>query len=273
MRIVLTGSSGFIGTAVTRHAHLRGWEVVPVDRTTGVDVLSDPLPEGDAVIHLAGMLGTSELFDDPHDAVRVNVNGTLTVLQHCEETGMGFVGITMPDVWQNVYQATKRCARDLASAWHRHHGLRVSHVCAYNAFGSGQKLGPVQKLIPTFADRAWRGLPLPVWGDGSQPVDLVHVDDVARMLLDATRYGDDAVFDAGTGETRSVNEVAHHIREITGSASPVEYLPMRKGEHPADVAAKGRGWDRLGWRPEFRLNDLRETVESYEPVAAHRVAS
>jgi UDP-glucose 4-epimerase len=270
MRIAVTGSRGFIGKNVVTALKAQHHQVIEIDHQQGIDVLSPDLPynleECDGVIHLAGVLGTSELFDSAEAAVDVNVKGTLRVLQACQETGMRYVGITMPKVWDNVYQATKQCSRNLASAWHRHFGVPVSHVRAFNAFGPGQKVGLPQKIIPTFSSQAWQRLPITIWGDGTQHVDLVFVSDVARMLVDALQFGDDEVFDAGTGQAMTVNEVAYRVLSLARSEAGVAYLPMRRGEHGEGVVATGEGWDKLGWKPHFTVDDLTFTVESYRSV-------
>ena len=266
-KIAVTGSYGFIGSRVAELLSERGSEIVRVDLKDGVDILNSDLNkvfEGcDSVIHLAGNLGTSELFDEPISAIRSNVEGACRVLQACEVHDMNFVGITMPYVWENVYQTTKKAAAGLATAWNKHKSVPVSHVRAFNAFGKRQKVHHVQKIIPTFATRAWRNEPIPVWGDGDQIVDLVFVDDVARMLIHALEYGNDEIFDAGTGSPVTVNQVAEMVINITNSSSDIQYLPMRKGEHKVDIIAKGEGWDRIGWKPEFRMDDLVETVNWY----------
>src|SRR5689334_5442779 len=149
------------------------------------DDLNEGLAGAHVVSHLAGMLGTSELFDRPREAVDINVKGTLNVPNWCQQEEAAYVGITMPDSsWANVYQATKPCAMRLATARHRNFGVPVSHVRAFNVYGPGQKHGPghPQKFLPTFATRAWAGLPLPVFGNGLQTIDPVWVGDVARML-------------------------------------------------------------------------------------------
>jgi UDP-glucose 4-epimerase len=250
-------------------AESRGWETQSLDLKSGFDVTDSmktmsALEGFDSVIHLAGVLGTEELFDMAHKAIDVNVHGSLNVLQACQKHNVGFVGIHMPEVWANVYQATKKCSMILAEAWRRNYGVQVSTVTAFNAFGPGQKVKGVQKILPTFAHHAWRNEPIPVWGDGSQVVDLVHTSDLARMLVDATQYGDGEEFDGGTGIRLSVNEVANFVLEHTNSSAGIKYLPMRKGETPTDICAKGYGWDLLGWQPQLRDEDLKSTIDWYK---------
>lgn len=267
MKIAVTGGSGFLGQAAIRAAEAAGHEAWSFDRAHGNDILGDltALAGADTVIHLAGMLGTSELFDAPESAVHANVIGALRILRWCEQHGAGYVGITMPPVFPSVYTATKVCADRLATAWHEAYDLPVSHVRAFNAYGPGQKWGPghPQKILPTFARAAWEGRPLPVWGDGEQTMDLVHTDDVARMLVAATAHGDDVTFDAGTGVAVTVNELAAFVLEQTGSMAGVERLPMRKGERPTRIVADGDGWDRLDWRPVHDWARVAATVEWY----------
>jgi UDP-glucose 4-epimerase len=243
MKVAITGGHGFIGKAVGQELKRRGHEVDAIDRTSGRDIMSPNLgrwlADTDAVIHLAGILGTEELFATPYDAIRMNVDGTVRVLQVCADTGAKYLGITMPDVWANVYQATKRAARDMASVWHINFGVPVSHVLAYNVFGAGQKVHGVQKIVPTFASHAWRNEPIPVWGNGMQAVDLVPVTSVARVFADELEQGEfkDTIRHAGSGKKRTVFEIAEKIITHTGSTGGVEYLPMRRGEQGATAIA------------------------------------
>jgi UDP-glucose 4-epimerase len=272
MRVAVTGGAGFIGQAVVHELVLRGHRPVVVDRTLGGDItVPTTLPPGvDHVIHLAGVLGTDELFDKPRLAVDVNIVGTLNVLEWCRREGAGFTGITMPQVFPSVYTATKIAATRLASAWHHTHSLPVSHVRAFNAFGPGQKHGPghPRKIIPAFSVEAWAQEPLIVWGDGTQTVDLIHTTDLARMLVDACDHGDDVTFDGGTGQAFSVNEVARIVNDIARSQAGVDHRPMRRGETPTHIVATGEGWERLTWRPKFSERDLIDTVYAYQPRLA-----
>lgn len=252
---MVTGSGGFIGRAVVGELAFRGIEVVEFnlpdhDVQDPYDVMTSM--EGcDSVIHLAGVLGTHELFDTPHLAVDVNIHGSLNVLDACRKHGTGYVGITMPQVFPSIYTATKIATTKLATAYHLTHGVPVSHVRAFNAFGPGQAHGPghPQKIIPTFAYNAWHDIPVPVWGDGTQGVDLIHTHELAKMLVDATRFGNDETFDGGTGTPWTVNQVVEEVFRIVGKPVNVQHLPMRRGEVPTAIVATGEGWDKLGWKP------------------------
>jgi UDP-glucose 4-epimerase len=243
VKVVVTGGGGFIGRATCVWLKREGHDVAVFDHTYGDDVLGSLHTlddfEADAIIHLAGVLGTSELFSDVERAIDVNVKGTWRVLEWCLEHDARYVGSD----------------------------LEVSRVRAFNAFGEGQKFGPdhPQKIIPTFATKAWLGEPIPVWGDGTQTVDLVDAEDVGRMLVDALRFGDDAVFDAGTGYALTVNAVAQLVLDVTGSTAGIEYLPMRAGETPTHIVATGDGWDRLTWSPKYSEDRLAEVIEWYHP--------
>lgn len=274
MRVLITGSSGWIGSATRRVLELRGHTVLPFDRRDGRDVTNhmqiDSAVRGvDHVIHLSGVLGTHELFSAPQEAVEVNVVGGLNVVRSCAAHDVGLTEITMPRVNPSLYAATKACAMDIAEAYRHAEGLHVSYVRAYNAYGPGQAYGGdhPQKIIPTFASKGWAGEPLPVWGDGMLWVDLVHVDDVARMLVEATDFSDGQVFDAGTGYVQTVLAVAERVIELTGNRSKIEHMEPRRGERrvstDADVA-RGEGWDLLqGWHPVFDQERLAEAVMSY----------
>ena len=82
----------------------------------------------DSVIHLAGVLGTHELFDAPAEAVRVNVLGSLNVMQWCLNNHAQYTGILMPDVFPSIYTATKVAAKRLADALYHSSAPSVKRI-------------------------------------------------------------------------------------------------------------------------------------------------
>lgn len=271
MRIAVTGGSGFIGAATIDWGLRHGHEMWTFDRQDGNDILGElkDLKGAEAVIHLAGMLGTHELFESKEEAVTTNVIGSLRVMEWCLENRAAYVGILMPDVFPSVYTATKVATHRLATAMRHSENLRVAHVRAFNVYGPGQKFGPghPQKIIPTFATMAHFRTPIPVFGSGDQTVDLIHADDVGRMLVDAVELaedGEDIVLDAGTGFPQTVTQVAYNVARMAGWSDPqIEHKVMRKGEEETHLVAKGEGWYLLDWRPRYDMNLLAETVQWY----------
>lgn len=290
MKIAVTGGNGFIGAATIKAALAAGHDAWSFDRSDGNDILGDlrGLKGAEAVVHLAGVLGTAELFDDVEQAIQVNVLGSHRIMDWCLRNNARYVGILMPDAFPSIYTATKIASQRLGSALHRFRSLDVVHVRAFNVYGPGQKHGPghPQKIIPTFATNAWRREPLPIWGSGTQHVDLIHVDDVGRLLAEACglRFTiTDAIIDAGSGVAMSVYDVARYVCDYTGwTWKPADddsrflyktperadmrmvFLPMRDGEKPTKLRAEGEGWEMLDWRPRHDLSLLRDTVDSYK---------
>lgn len=273
MRILVTGGSGFLGTAVCQALEEDGYEVDvfdislnPEDDITEHMRVNQRVRGCEAVVHLAGLLGTDELFDSPYDAVDVNVTGTLNVLDACVDHGAQIVGISMPDVFPSIYTSTRTCARNLITAYHHAHGLPTAHVQAFNVFGPGQKHGPghPRKIIPAFAVEGWSNKPMIVWGDGEQTVDLISSKEIGKIFRDALIVTDDSTIDGGTGHQWTVNEVAAYVIERTGSTAGIEYRPMRRGEVASKIGARGQGWFHLTECPRFNLIELDQAIESYK---------
>lgn len=275
MKVAVTGGSGFIGLPTIAAGEKAGHEMWTFDRADGNDIMGDlsDLRGADAVIHLAGVLGTHELFDSAEQAVEINVRGALRIMEWCVKNSAAYVGIVMPDVFPSIYTATKVASQRLATALHESMGLPVAHVRAYNAYGPGQKHGKghPQKILPTFATKAWRREPLPIWGSGKQTVDMIHAEDLGRMLVDALGHTrDNVTFDGGTGIAMTVEQVAGLALRTTGwefdgNPGRMQLLPMRRGERETHIVATGEGWDRLGWRPRYDTTLMQEAIQWYKP--------
>lgn len=280
MRILVTGGHGWIGGAVCRLLRAQGDELFVFDRSNGNDVcdlkvVAEAAEWCDAIINLAGMLGTSEMFGAEGDAVRVNTLGAVNVYDAAAIWKLPVVQIGTGHKGQpNPYAISKAAAEDLGLARAKYLHEPINVVRAYHAYGPGQKAAPphgkspVCKIIPTFICDALTGRPLQINGSGNQFIDLVYVDDVAEVLIEALQPPYGRVIEAGTGVGRTVKSVADDIRFKTDSGSDVEYVPMRPGE-PEDttvVATDPACHNAWPYRLEGTIDYYRELIDA-SPVA------
>ena len=276
MKVLVTGGAGFIGTATVSELRDRGHEPVIFGRTHRPDIesilgdirdataVTEAVAHVDAVIHLAGVLGTAETIWNPRPAAETNIGGGINVLEACSQYGTPLVNIAVGNHFEeSPYSITKTTVERFARMYASYRDLPVCSVRAYNAYGPGQSVAQpygnsrVRKIIPSFTVRALHGEPIQVYGDGSQVMDMIYVTDVARCLVSALQMEPllrGETFSAGTARRTTVSQIAEAVRDEvqmqTGKGVPVEYLPMRPGETPgSEVLANALDVKRLGLDP------------------------
>ena len=258
MRVLVTGSAGFIGAHLCAELTRRGHEPVPFDRPgRDVTVAADVgwvMAGGDlgAVVNLAGMLGTPELFGSERQAAEVNILGAVNIYDVAARLDIPVVQIGTGHKGQpNPYAITKACAEDLGLARAQWLGEKIAVVRAFHVYGPGQLPGPphgpakVHKFFPTFACAALSGLPLELCGGGGQLIDPVHVSDVAVALADAIGGPYGQVVEAGNGKPVTVADVAGAILIEAG------FVPWRTEDAP-DRAGEPRDAEVVAMAPACR---------------------
>lgn len=259
MKVLVTGGNGFIGQAVLAELSRRGHTPLIFDRHAKSEhfdfflgdirdatAVTEAMAHAEGYIHLAGVLGTAETIFNPRPAAETNILGGLNVLEAASQYDIPGVNIAVGNHWMNnTYSITKSSVERFAQMFRDERSLRVTNVRALNAYGPGQSVAypfgdsKVRKIMPSFVCRALSGLPIEIYGDGSQIMDMIYVDDVARILVKALEYTakEGPVFhtiEAGTGRPTTVTDialaVADEVTEIYGKDVEINYLPMRPGE-------------------------------------------
>jgi UDP-glucose 4-epimerase len=303
MKIVITGGSGFVGSHCVDALLDEGHDVVVFDRvppmhTPQVDHvigdLRDPIvvervvKHCDLVVHAGGLLGTHESVMTVDDTVKVNILGTVNLLQATTRHQRMLLSISKPNVWLNPYSISKDCAEKFCFMHVDEFDAQIATVKLYNVYGPGQKYNYVRKAIPTWIVDALNGKPVEIFGSGSATVDLIHARDVAQgivaivdnfetcRLKPTIEIAEDVwnrfpkhneqILELGSGRSISVNESVEALRAALDVPVKVKHLPMRRGEIDGThlCADMTRMTALTGFLPDIDLIDgLRETVAYY----------
>ena len=269
--VLVTGASGFIGMHLSQALEVAGHHVI---RLHGVDITDeramDALAEVeiDYVFHLASRTFVPDAWNQPVEFQRVNVTGTVNVLELCRKIGASITFVSaylygIPDklpvhesdpiLPNNPYALSKHMAETVCRFYSDHYTLPVRIVRPFNIFGPGQK---PHFLIPEILAQVMKGDRIKV-KDLSPKRDYLYVDDlVEALLLTMEKRDGPMVYNIGYGNSMSVSEIIASIQSVAGTALPVisEHAP-RPNEIPDVFADISAAKEHLGWHPRFKFQD------------------
>lgn len=252
-----------------------------IAQVADVEAAWDVLGTVDAVVHFAAESHVDRSIADPAPFVRTNLLGTQVLLDVARRRGVGlFLHVSTDEVYGTLsptdpafteatplapnspYAASKAGADCLVRAAFHTHGLPTVITRCSNNYGPRQH---PEKFIPLLFLRALRRENLPIYGDGQQVRDWVHVDDhntaLTRVLAQA-RPG--AVYNIGGDSERTNLEIARLVCEITGCPTDrITHVADRPGHdrrYAMDIRKIGA---ELGWRPQRRLEEALVEVERW----------
>lgn len=279
MKILVTGSAGFIGRHLVRRLLSEGHEVIGFDvraRALGTttfrgDIASfnfDEILDGvDVVFHLASLLGTAELFHRIVEAERVNVLGTLNLLEAMRRKNVNKIVFTSkPNIWKyNPYTITKDTCERYLEMYRHVYGFESIIVKPYNIYGPAEDLAEYRKAVPYFVLAAVKGEPLEIFGDGEQTLDPIYVDDAIEALERCAKVAPKEIVEIGNSKPVKVVQLAEKVLELTNSPSKIVHIPMRRGEgQTGELCASGNMKHLLDFSPNISLDEgLRRTIKWY----------
>jgi len=298
MKVLVLGGNGFIGSHVVDQLLAAGHRVRVFDRSPErfrkplKDVeyrlgrfddtfqVAEALQGMDAVCHLISTTvpGTSNL--DPVADVQNNLINTLNLLEQMRKKGLRRIlylssGGTVygnpasSPISENhplkpisSYGIVKVAIEKYLFMYQQLYGLQPVILRPSNPYGPRQGHAGVQGLIGTLLARAFSGETLEIWGDGSIVRDYMHVSDLARLCVVALEDSSCGVFNAGSGEGHSINQIIEMIRELTGSKLNVRYEEARSFDVKKVVLDISSAMQQFDWKPEVELSTgIREHME------------
>jgi dTDP-glucose 4,6-dehydratase len=301
MRVLVTGGAGFIGSHFVRRLAARGDDVVVLDKLTyagnranleGVphefhegdiadpDAVAEAAAGVEAIVNFAAETHVDRSIHGPAEFILTDVLGTQVLLDHARERGIRHLQVSTDEVYGDVpfdapacseeaplrpsspYSASKAGGDMQVLAYVRTYGVDALVTRGANTYGPRQY---PEKFLPLFITNAFDGDPLPVYGDGKQRREWLHVEDHCagiELALRSGRAGE--IYNVG-GQERENMDVVRRILDLTG-ASPdlVRHVADRPG-HDRRYSVDSSKLRDLGWEPahSFDATGLAETVDWY----------
>jgi UDP-glucose 4-epimerase len=306
MRILVTGGAGFIGSHVADTLLGAGHQVVVVDNlhtghranvpsgatfyradiTDGEGMASLIGDEGiEAISHQAALANVRESMNDPIAYAKVNVLGTLTLLEIARKQALSkivfastggavygegyspegdrlpFTETSWPEPKDN-YGANKLSAEHHLDLYYYAYGLDYVALRYPNVYGPRQDSKGEAGVVAIFAGAMLDNEPTRITGDGEQARDFTYVGDIARANLLALESDAVGVINVGTGIPTNINTIHRVLSGITGYTQDPEYTPRPVGEVLATYLDSSKADRLLNWQPTVSLEEgLGSTVE------------
>lgn len=293
-KFLITGGAGFIGTNLSENLVEGGYSVVVADNLCAgnadrlpkevdfhkVDILdTQALKElcvgVDVIVHLAALPRVEYSIQNPVETHKVNVDGTLSVLEAARSAGVKRVvyaasssaygdqetlplTLDLPVQPKSPYAMQKYMGELLMKLWSELYGVETVSLRFFNVYGPHlDPDGPYALVIGRFLKLAVEGKPLTITGDGEQTRDFTHTDDIISGIVKASSeetVGNGEVLNLGAGVQTSINDLAKMI------GGKIEYVTARiEPKHTlADISLTK---ELLDWEPTVAIEDGIEALK------------
>src|SRR5688572_27335358 len=263
-----------------------------IDTLTNEQLLAELIDRNDVICHFAAAVGVKLIVEEPVHTIETNVHGTEVVLKHANKkrkkvviastsevygksTDVPFredadlvMGATVKHRW--AYACSKAIDEFLALAYYKERGLPVIIVRFFNTVGPRQT-GQYGVVLPSFVRQALAGEPITVFGDGTQSRSFTYVGDVVACLLKLVKEPKaiGQVFNIGNKEEVTILKLAEIVKSLTGSTSPIEFIPYDKAyeegfeDMPRRVPDLTKVQQLVGYEPQVQLNEIITRVIEY----------
>jgi dTDP-glucose 4,6-dehydratase len=240
--------------------------------------------EIDYVFHFASPASPIDYLELPIPTLKVGALGTHNTLglakakkatfllaSTSECYGDPLVHPQKEDYWGNVnpigprgvYDEAKRFAEAITMAYHRYHGIDTKIVRIFNTYGPRMRLRD-GRVVPAFIGQALSGMPLTIFGDGSQTRSFCYVSDLIDGIFRLSQSDFHEPVNIGNPREMTIKQFAEEILRITGAKSAIEYKPLPVDDPKVRQPDIGRAKKILGWEPKVEFEEgIARTIEYF----------
>jgi nucleoside-diphosphate-sugar epimerase len=244
------------------------------------------------VVHLAAIASVPYSLRKPSETHDVNVEGTLNVLQACDEYGIGklvyasscavygeprFIPVTEDHQFSatSPYAESKIASEAYCQIFREKHHLQTVCLRVFNVYGANQYNSDYGGVITQFIERLKKQQAPIIYGDGEQSRDFIYVDDVVETIsrIIHTSNNSDGTYNLGSGRSTTINQLVGVLQRILGSEEfrPV-YAASRLGDIRHSQADISKARRQLGFEPQISLEEgLRRLMSAQTNLAVAQV--
>lgn len=304
MRILVTGGAGFVGSHLIDRLMEAGHEVICLDNFyTGTkrnilkwmdnpyfemirhDITEPIRVEVDQIYHLACPASPVHYQYNAVKTVKTSVLGTMNMLglakrlkarfflaSTSEIYGDPHVHPQQEDYWGNVnpigirscYDESKRLAETLSFDYHRQNGVDIRIARIFNTYGP-RMLENDGRVVSNFIVQSLKGIPLTVYGDGSQTRSFCYVSDLVEGFIRLMNGDHTGPVNLGNPGEYTILQLAEKIQEMVNPEAKIKFEPLPQDDpkqRQPDIT-RAKTW--LGWEPTIPLDEgLKLTIEDFK---------
>jgi len=304
MRILVTGGAGFIGSHLIDRLMAQEHEVICLDNFyTGHkrnilkwfdnpyfelirhDITEPIKLEVDQVYHLACPASPVHYQYNPIKTVKTNVMGTMNMLGLAKRVKARFLIASTSEVYgdpdvhpqteedrgnvnpigiRSCYDEGKRIAETLTFDYHRENNVDIRVARIFNTYGP-RMLENDGRVVSNFVVQALRGVPLTVYGNGSQTRSFCYVSDLVEGLMRLMNGEHTGPINLGNPDEYTILELAQKIQQMVNPDAEIKYEPLPQDDprqRQPDIT-KAKTW--LGWQPTIPLQEgLKLTIDDFQ---------
>ena len=281
-KVLVTGGAGFIGTNLITKLIPKKLDIISLDNySTGskenelnsveyvkgdIDLISEfDNQDIDYCFHLAAQSRVQPSFEDPEESLRVNVQGTLKVMEWAKKNRVKvlYAGSSSKhhDPSDSPYAMTKFLGEEICKLYRKTYDIDVEIARFYNVYGPHEPLDEkFGNVIGIWRVKASKGLPLPIVGDGEQRRDFTHVDDIVDGIIRISNsiIKHDDAWEIGSGINYSVNELFEMFRKKFDVTST--NINDQPGNYRKTLRTNDDMLTKLNWSPSDKLNDYIQSL-------------
>lgn len=292
MKLVITGSMGFIGSKFAETAKLKGHKTLGIDKRAGIGLNNQPqilqviqknMGKPDMFVHLAGTCSTGASITNPKEAFEDNTLATFNLVEMARILKVPIVYTSTCKAepiggMRTPYGATKVMGEELVHEWYRSFGIPYIINRPGTIYGPSQEGSPDSGWVSWFIKASVTGSPITINGDGEQVRDILHVRDYVQLLLDQMENFNKYQANPELANKRKIYPVGGGKENSIKINTLLELLEYTNFNHGPERLGDSRAWvsdNKLvsavnGWKPKTKWNEgieqtLKWARKNYKP--------